>query len=262
MAAAAQALGSICGNISSGEQYTAISGMQDACIGGIYNVGLFNDSIYWMNCNHVAVTSSASASGIVYLPSYTTANSITTSYNIVYPANQAWRDWTSQHPQQQAQTVGTPGIVTSSQTVWNHFYAEVAQRILTREEAQRVAEESRRLNEELALKAQEREQRRKIADQRAEKLLVMTLDDKQRADFEKDRYFEVISQKSRKRYRITKGMAGNVYVYNEQNKCIERLCIHVYQDVPHYDNMLAQKLMLEADEDVFRRTANITLFAA
>lgn len=111
--------------------------------------------------------------------------------------------------------------------------------------------------------AQRREHQKlaEVADSVAEKLLVAHLDPKQREDFQNHRHFEVIQAKTKRVYRIKHGWAGNVEVW-EGGRRVESLCIHPAVVVPFADNLLAQKLLLEADEPAFRRIANITKLAA
>jgi hypothetical protein len=42
---------------------------------------------------------------------------------------------------------------------------------------------------------------------------------------------------------------------------VARLCAHPNEQVPEHDNLVAQKLMLENDVGLFRRTANRTQIA-
>lgn len=102
-------------------------------------------------------------------------------------------------------------------------------------------------------------------------------DEEQRAEYLRDKAFTVRLPDG-KRYRIKKGWAGNVervedvrlpqqqspsLVANDRHYvAVEKLCIHPNDWVPDQDNMLAQKLLLEADEAKFRRIANITRLRA
>ena|ERR1017187_5318447 len=96
------------------------------------------------------------------------------------------------------------------------------------------------------------------ADDRATGLLLAHLSPDQREQYEKDRCFEVhiADKKSVRRYRITQGWAGNVFLVDEQGKKIKKFCIHPTKSVPYADNLLAQKLLLEADEERFLSIAN------
>ena len=94
------------------------------------------------------------------------------------------------------------------------------------------------------------------AEAKAQRLLYECLDESQAKDFRMARGFVVISNKGRKYY-VAWGTTRNVTRWDDQGRLIETLCIHP-ADVPIPDTMLAQKLLLETDEDVFRRIANIT----
>jgi hypothetical protein len=60
-------------------------------------------------------------------------------------------------------------------------------------------------------------------------------------------------------YIINKGTSGNVERVMK-DKRVERFCIHPIDNVPEYDTMLAQKMLLETNEDEFRKVANITRY--
>lgn len=108
-------------------------------------------------------------------------------------------------------------------------------------------EEERRLRE-----VQERADLRNAADQKALRLLLTHLDEKQRKEFEDKGSFVVMGQ-SGQHYRIfTNAISGNVHLIGKK----EKLCAHMGQEIPTADHFLAQKLMLEIDEQAFLRIAN------
>lgn len=111
--------------------------------------------------------------------------------------------------------------------------------------------------EAMRRRAEEVEAAKKIANQNAERLLLAHLTPQQREQYQQHRYFEVFTARGRtvRRYRIHHGWAGNIQVF-EGDRHIENLCIHPTTPVPHADNLLSQKFMLEADEDHFLKTAN------
>lgn len=92
------------------------------------------------------------------------------------------------------------------------------------------------------------------ANRKANDLLAMFLTDEQREQLEKQSAF--IVQTEQARYRIKPGWSHNVEELGPDDKPIASFCIHPYDYVPHGDNMLAQKIMLENDEAGFRRVAN------
>jgi hypothetical protein len=111
-------------------------------------------------------------------------------------------------------------------------------------------------------KAEQARVLRDAADKRAERLLLQFLSSDQEVQYRASRYFEVLSKDGMRRYRIRRGWAGNVTVIDPKGREVEQLCIHPNVSVPPEDNLLAQKLLLEADEEKFRRTANITRLVA
>lgn len=97
--------------------------------------------------------------------------------------------------------------------------------------------------------------RHRVASRKAEELLLDNLTEEQADEYRRlQRFAVVIGDRT---YRIRKGMHGNLDVI-EDDRVIERLCVYARGGVPEQDNMLAQKLLLETDEEHVRRTANIT----
>jgi len=113
-------------------------------------------------------------------------------------------------------------------------------------------------NSESEEETKKRENKRKEASKRAEDLLLLHLDDKEKKQYLELGYFETIVND--KTYRINKGRAGNVYLV-EKGKTIYRYCAHPREYSPEQDAMLAQLLMLRTDEERFLRTANRTVLA-
>lgn len=116
-------------------------------------------------------------------------------------------------------------------------------------EANRLAREERRARRER--EAAETE----AAKAKAEELLLHFLDAEQRAELATHDRFHV-STSSGRRYCINRGRAGNI------RRPADRVifCIHDYEGLPEADTMLAQKLLLEADEREFLRIANATSY--
>lgn len=106
-------------------------------------------------------------------------------------------------------------------------------------------------------KYQEEAQRQLEANKRAMSLLHSCMTPEQRECLKTYKYFIVVA-KSGRRYRIDEGTHGNVRVIDKNGSILERLCIQP-NGVPLGDSMLAQKLLIETAEDVFRQHANITL---
>jgi type IV secretory pathway VirB10-like protein len=121
----------------------------------------------------------------------------------------------------------------------------------TEEQKQARLEREQRRREE----RQAAERKREVARKKAEKLLRESLDKKQREQFNKTKWFFVVSE-SGKRYRIRRGWVGNVDEINQDDMVVATYCIHPQMHVPIEDSMLIQKLMLEADESRFKQVAN------
>lgn len=94
------------------------------------------------------------------------------------------------------------------------------------------------------------------ADAKAKKLLLECVSPEQRATIEQHGYFDVTLPNGNV-YRIKKGWSHNVQrVLPNGQVARGTLCAHPVDSVPNYDNMLAQKFMLETDEQAFLRIAN------
>lgn len=96
----------------------------------------------------------------------------------------------------------------------------------------------------------------RIAKEKAERLLLSVLDPMQKEELKTKGFFHCKS-KTGNRYRIHRGIAGNVRRVDSTDKEIEKLCAHP-QGVPEGDAMVAQLFHIENDEEGFRQTANIT----
>lgn len=121
-------------------------------------------------------------------------------------------------------------------------------------------EKKLRLEQEARWRREEDERQRKLreADAKAMELLNSCLSREQQECLRNNGYF-FVKAKSGRLYRIDHGSHGNVKVVDPVTKKVtERLCIQP-DGVPFGDSMLAQKLFIEAAEDVFRQHANITL---
>jgi hypothetical protein len=123
-------------------------------------------------------------------------------------------------------------------------------------------------------RARARGLRLKLAARRAEALLLDNLDERQRQDWAATRAFHVETRKGSRRWLIRKGRQHNVYLLRDGDReaaqgrhrtvkvgdvdvpFLNELCIYVKDEVPHEDTVLAQKLLLEADEEQFAQVAN------
>ncbi len=94
------------------------------------------------------------------------------------------------------------------------------------------------------------------ADKRAEAILLASLTPAQREMYKNHRYFELRTRSGL--YRLYHGWAGNIARINEGDGGeLCRFCIHPQVQIPAADNLLAQKLMLQFEEDRFLKVANM-----
>lgn len=120
-----------------------------------------------------------------------------------------------------------------------------------------VSDEQR---ERMAVEAAERRREADDAKERARALLVECLTASQRREFNKDGWFHVETANGRRRYRLAPGSAP-LRVHGEDGSRWS-YCIHPDYGYPAEDTVLAQKLLLETDEDAFLRIANASRVAA
>jgi hypothetical protein len=155
-----------------------------------------------------------------------------------YTNNVLWGQWVN--GQWQAPQPYVPPVLTPEEVEAQRLAVEVANRAWRERQAAIVAEEAE-------------------ASVRAERLLVEHLSDEQRAEYELLKRFHVIV--GDRKYRVERGWSGNVKLIEaapDGEFVVESHCIHPREQVPYEDNMLAQKLLLEADEEAFRRISNIS----
>jgi hypothetical protein len=154
---------------------------------------------------------------------------------------------------------------------------QTAQRIYlaTRDRARAAEDELRYYYEQQQRNqaANIRQHHAKAAQDRARELLLAHLTPAQRATFEENKWFIVEGGLSKQRYRIrdTGHMVANIDVLDvpkilgrddhpdaiHEAKVTHRLCGHCdISEVPLYDQLLAQKMMLELDEERFLKLAN------
>jgi hypothetical protein len=123
---------------------------------------------------------------------------------------------------------------------------------------------------ELARQAQAIEDaKRKVftdtAKSRARRLLFSMLNPDQQKELEEKNHFHLTVHDrsgSMRVYRIEHGYAGNVKLIGVDGQPVKRYCIHADSRLPYEDQMLAQKLLLETNEEHFLKTANMTQLRA
>jgi hypothetical protein len=97
---------------------------------------------------------------------------------------------------------------------------------------------------------------RRTAAERAKLLLLSVLNETQRTQFNERGFFTVVGSRGGI-YEIHTGRTHNIYKVDARGRRLEEWCVHVESDIPDYDNMVAQKLELETNEDGLRRLANV-----
>ena len=189
------------------------------------------------------VTTTATGAWEVWVTSCsTTATTATTTTG-------AWNTWCSST---------TSSITTSSNEIWIGWLNDDNRIVITEEalrENQAQYEASLERERELQKKwAKEHEEKRA----KAMKLLLDSLNRKQKRDFKQRSHFYVRGGKSGDLYKIVKGRQGNVKLMDKKKRVIQSLCAHPKIHCPDEDTMLVQKVMIEHMEDHFRDIANIT----
>jgi len=107
------------------------------------------------------------------------------------------------------------------------------------------------------VKAQaEHQAKQKAVKEKAERLLCEHLTEEQEQAWKENRAI-FVTAKSGRRFKIKEGRAGNIEEINTEGKAIRSFCVHVEpHNVPDADNVLAQKLALEHNEEALLRVAN------
>ncbi|MHC4237263.1 MAG: hypothetical protein ACYSSM_03255 [Planctomycetota bacterium] len=154
---------------------------------------------------------------------------------------------------------------------WPHVQrqAETSEQRIAREEREikAAAEREKRM---VAQRKAEAEKRlfAETSKERARHLLSSMLSPEQREEFQEDDCFhlKVIDGKSGEErvYRIDQGFQGNVKLLGPDGRPIKSYCIHAKttddegRRLPNEDHMLAQKLLLQTDEESFLKIANMS----
>ena len=110
------------------------------------------------------------------------------------------------------------------------------------------------VNERVQAEHEERRLKAEEAEQRAEELLLETLSEEHREEYQEHGCVTVAVGKVK--YRLKKGRTYNVQRLDGKGKAVEKLCCHVGQQVPDADNMAAQYLHLTHDPEHFLSLAN------
>lgn len=145
---------------------------------------------------------------------------------------------------------------TSSFIYWPDWHENITLPAFIRERSEAEAGRLERYQRETAEVAE----KRRLAVNRAKQMLFAHLTTHQREMVEKNGWFVIEGGKSGKLYRVKAGgIAGNIEELDKNGEhAVARYCCHLENSFPMPDHHLAQKLMLEWDEDTFLRLANKT----
>lgn len=187
----------------------------------------------------------------------TVTNGIRFSTATITYTDKTWENWTTPSTLtitvQPREIVWDRWVVSTRTNEWGSPLRRRVQRgeLPTVEE---IDEEDEAVQERRAAQLRRREEQ-EAAKARAEELLMGCLDEEQRHQLLTRGRFNVRSASGRL-YVIERGYAGNVFSGQT------RFCIHMDHRLPEADHMLAQKLLIETDEDSFLRIANHSFNAA
>jgi hypothetical protein len=204
----------------------------------------------------------------------------TTGGTYVPTGNQSyiWNTWTPTTTTNATTAYYSPNLTDIVWNAWNDpvtntinggtitMYPQVPQFTAEEREAERAEAVAR--NERFLAEQEERNRKATAARERAEETLRLLLTDSQWEEYEATKQF-VLRVASGNRYLIRHGVSGNVRLLDEHADAVEALCAHptmvVHDDngayqgqLPVADVLVAQVLALRADEESFRRIANIT----
>lgn len=170
----------------------------------------------------------------------------------------AWVNWNVIYPT----TTVTTGSITTNSVEWVYWNAQY-DCVFSPEKLFTEQQEALRLQQEERNRRQaEIEAKRVAAQKKATELLLENLDAEQQIEFNQHKRFTVhVRGKVDQHYLIEYGYAGNVKLFHK-GKAIAKFCIHPAHNLPNEDVMLAQKLLLETNEEQFLKIANKTVLAA
>ena len=225
---------------------------------------------YWVDQynSEVTVTSSSATTASVtddkIWVRFCNGDQYTTVTNVT-DLSSTWYDWTVTTISQTGRILTNNDVTAYTEGNWNTWVADEvkeSKRSKHRERhgdvnvAARASQRQQQLEHqrEVALQ-QERKRVRRTSLERSMLLLRDACNDDQIEQLEDEGSIIVVG-KSGTRYKVTdKGTVANVHVLEKNDKVSHRLCAHPLY-VPQGDVMLAQKLMLEHDEEGFVKLAN------
>jgi len=198
----------------------------------------------WRIWTNIGTGASTTTSNYPFQSTWDNWTSSTTSATNDYSAQATWRAWTTS---------------ASGQTGEVHIGREIDYRrippvfpVESEEEKQARVQRELRAAEERKARIKQKE----LASIEAKSLLDSVLTDIQRECFQKEDWFLVVG-KSGNIYRIRKGYQGNIDLISPDGKVIRSFCIHIPSDFPMEDNLVAQKLHLEANDTELVERANV-----
>lgn len=197
----------------------------------------------WRIWTNIDTGASTTTSNYPFQSTWDNWTSSTTSATNSYSVEATWRAWT---------TDASAGEIYVGRELLGSRRIPPVLPIETEEEKQ--ARVQRELQAEERRKA--RIKQKELANIEARSLLDSVLTEIQRECLQKEDWFLVVG-KSGNIYRIRKGYAGNIDLINPEGKVIRSFCIHIPHDFPMEDNLVAQKLHLEANDIEFTERANV-----
>jgi hypothetical protein len=179
-----------------------------------------------------------------------------TTTNTTTANDWVWNKWTLDN--------GTASTTYKLDTTWTDWNItadwklnHVAAPVLTEEQRAEQRRQAEAREAEYAERARVQAKEAAEAQERAKALLASVLSRGQRVSLRTRGYFTVRCE-SGQRYRVKRGWSHNVERVVRRGRQwvpVESLCIHPRETVPTDDNLVAQKLMLETDEQAFRTIA-------
>lgn len=174
----------------------------------------------------------------------------TASTTTLISNNTTWGYWTT----------GGTTVSNSSNIVWDNWAIQpiiATYPVRTPEEIEADEAKARVARAEYEERAAKQRTDAAQAVQKAETLLHAHLNERQRRYLAAHGVFRV-KAKSGRWYEIGRGHHGKLKELNAEGKPVNSLCVYATGGCPEADQMLAQKLYLEAAEEELRRVAYIT----
>jgi hypothetical protein len=170
-----------------------------------------------------------------------------------------WRHWNGQWISAARRDCAT--LLSATETgdnqtieIWQEWNISAEAKSAQRRASAEQREQWRLYEEQRKQENEKREREWKEAQKRAEELLRSCLTPQQVEELDQKHHFHLLV--GTRKYRVNRGRTRNIELIDEQGKVVKRLCAHPQDLVPDADTMLAQKLMLETNEQEFLKIAN------